>query len=146
VPSLVSHFLARFSARYGRPGPALGPELRGLLERHPFPGNIRELENMMKRIVVLGSDESIVQELENRERHGRRTAVSLEDILAEVEETAGDVPLREVGRRASLEAERAAIEDVLLRTNWNRKRAARMLNVSYKTLLLKIRECGLAPE
>jgi two-component system response regulator AtoC len=62
-----------------------------------------------------------------------------------VEETAGDLPLREVGRRASLEAEREAIERVLIQTNWNRRQAARLLQVSYKTLLQKIRECGLQP-
>ena len=49
-------------------------------------------------------------------------------------------------RRASLEAERSAIEKALYRTSWNRKQAARLLGVSYKTLLLKIRECGLEGE
>ena len=145
VAPLIQHFLRRFAARYGRPVPSLSRELRGLLERHAFPGNIRELENMMKRVVVLGSDESILEELLAGERERRSAASSFQSLLAEVEETAGDVPLREVGRRASLEAEREAIERVLARTSWNRKRAARLLGVSYKTLLQKIRETGLEP-
>ena len=56
------------------------------------------------------------------------------------------MPLREVGRRASQEAERATVDQVLNHTNWNRKQAARLLGVSYKTLLQKIRGCGLEPD
>ena len=56
----------------------------------------------------------------------------LEALLVELEQTAGDLPLREVGARAALEAERQAIESVLFRTNWNRKQAARLLSVSYQ--------------
>ena len=63
--------------------------------------------------------------------------------MREIEQTAGDVPLREVGRRVARQAEREAIERMLLRTSWNRKQAAKLLSVSYKTLLLKIRACGL---
>ncbi|MDH3686470.1 MAG: helix-turn-helix domain-containing protein [Myxococcales bacterium] len=66
-------------------------------------------------------------------------------VLEAMEATAGEVPLRDVGRRASLEAEREAIERVLLQTGWNRKQAAGRLGVSYKTLLQKIRECDLEP-
>jgi DNA-binding NtrC family response regulator len=146
VPALVQHFLARFSARYGRPPPPLSSKLWALLERHPFPGNVRELENLVKRIVVLGSEEPILRSLVRSERDHVRRARRFESLLREVEESAGDLPLREVGRRAALEAEREAIEQALLLTHWNRKRAARVLGVSYKTLLQKIRECELAPD
>ena len=54
--------------------------------------------------------------------------------------------LREVGRRAARAAERKAIEEVLERVRWNRSEAARLLKVSYKTLLTKITQCGLAPK
>jgi DNA-binding NtrC family response regulator len=146
IPALVEHFLARFSARYGRPPPPLSDRLWALFERHPFPGNVRELENLVKRIVVLGSEEPILRSLVARERAQSRRAKRFQSLLREVEESAGDLPLREVGRRAALEAEREAIEQALLLTHWNRKQAARVLGVSYKTLLHKIRECELAPE
>jgi DNA-binding NtrC family response regulator len=68
------------------------------------------------------------------------------DLIEEVEETAGELPLKEVGRRVAIEAERDAIRRMLHKTHWNRKQAAKLLNVSYKTLLQKIRECGLEPE
>jgi two-component system response regulator AtoC len=61
-------------------------------------------------------------------------------------ETGGISPLKEIGRRAALEAEREMIRRVLYQTNWNRKKAAKILNISYKTLLQKIKECGLLDE
>jgi two-component system response regulator AtoC len=139
LPALIDHFLARYAARYQKPRPELSPQLLALFEQHPFPGNIRELENWMKRIVVLGSEVPILREL--LARQPRRFPL----LLAEIEEHAGEEPLREVARRASMEAEREAMEQVLFRTGWNRRQAARLLGVSYKTLLQKIRESGLQP-
>jgi two-component system response regulator AtoC len=146
VPALIDHFLRRLAARYGRPPRRLSPRLVRALERHPFPGNIRELENVLKRIVVLESEEPVLRDLLAGEVPAGGRARALERLLEEVVRHAGELPLREVGRRASLEAERGAIERALFLTHWNRKRAARMLGVSYKTLLQKIRECGLAAE
>ena len=146
VPALVEHFLGRFGSRYGRAVRAPSPRLRALLERHPFPGNVRELENLMKRIVVLGGEDPIIRELVGRERAQARRERRFETLLREIEERAGELPLREVGRRAALEAEREAISQALRLTNWNRKHAARVLGVSYKTLLQKIQECELTPE
>jgi DNA-binding NtrC family response regulator len=147
IPRLVAHFLRRFSARYGKYRTQLSARLMSLFDRYPFPGNIRELENMIKRIVVLESEEPVVAELlSGGERGVRSTVTAFQALLEEVEESAGELPLREVGRKASLEAEREAIERVLIETNWNRKQAARLLHVSYKTLLQKIRESGLEPQ
>jgi len=146
LAELIDHLLKRAAARYRRPVPSLSARLLRLLERHPFPGNIRELENLLKRIVVLGSEDRVLRELLGGEARGAGDRRSFERVLEEVEQTAGEVSLREVGRRASLEAERSAIEKALYQTRWNRKQAARLLGVSYKTLLLKIRECGLEGE
>jgi len=146
IPRLVDHFLRRFNARYGKYRTQVSSRLMSLFDRYPFPGNIRELENMIKRTVVLGSEDPVVAELlSGGERGVRSTVTAFQSLLEEVEESAGDVPLREVGRRASLEAERETMERVLFQTNWNRRQAARLLQVSYKTLLQKIRECGLEP-
>ncbi|MCC6642435.1 MAG: sigma-54-dependent Fis family transcriptional regulator [Deltaproteobacteria bacterium] len=147
IPGLIDRFLRRYSAKYRKPLPVLSTRMLRQLERHPFPGNVRELENMMKRIVVLGREEPVLEELMARgERRPEEARGDLEALLTELERTAGALPLREVGQRAALEAEREAIERVLHRTHWNRKQAARVLGVSYKTLLQKIRECGLEQE
>jgi two-component system response regulator AtoC len=146
IQPLVDSFLARFALRYGKPVPSLSQRTLDELQRYPFPGNVRELENMMKRVVVLESEETILQEMLQAERASGRDGEALRALLEMVEETAGDIPLKEVGRRAAMEAEREAIERVLYYTDWNRKAAARLLSVSYKTLLQKIRSCGLEPE
>ncbi len=146
VPLLVESFLSRFAARYGKPVPVLSEALLDALDRYAFPGNVRELENMMKRVVVLGNEETILAEIAASEQGSRPRGEALKLLLDEIEATAGEVPLREVGRRAAMEAEREAIDRVLQHTNWNRKQAARLLGVSYKTLLQKIRGCGLEPD
>ncbi|MDX1650675.1 MAG: sigma-54 dependent transcriptional regulator, partial [Myxococcota bacterium] len=118
IPGLVRHFLRRYARRYGRPAPELSPRMRSLLERHDFPGNIRELENWMKRIVVLGGDDAVLEELLARERAAGEAGRRFEDLLDEMEARAGELPLKEVGHRASLEAEREAIGRVLQVTGW----------------------------
>ncbi len=146
IQELSETFLRRYSVQYEKPQIAISPELRASFERYGFPGNVRELENMIKRIVVLESEDSILDEIERREAGESRARTGLQALLEEIEETAGDVPLREVGRRVAQQAEREAIERVLRRTGWNRKQAAKLLNVSYKTLLQKIRDCGLVAD
>ncbi|MCP3985441.1 MAG: sigma-54-dependent Fis family transcriptional regulator [bacterium] len=145
IDGLIEHFLDRYAAHYDRPRPQLSAALRAHIDRYAFPGNIRELENWIKRIIVLGSEDPILRDLVQGDSGQVRRSRNFLDLLKEVEETAGEVPLKEVGRRASQEAEREAIEQVLFHTGWNRKQAARLLGVSYKTLLLKIRESGLEP-
>jgi len=141
IPLLVETFLARYGALYGRPRRGLSQSLIEAMRRHPFPGNVRELENMIKRIVVLETEDGVLRELtRSRPSRGERRA-ELEALLIEMEETAGELPLREVGRRFALEVEREAIEHMLKLTGWNRKQAAARLGISYKTLLQKIRDC-----
>jgi len=143
IPELCDTFLRRYGKRYHKPLRVLSSAAIRAFEEYEFPGNVRELENMIKRVVVLESENSILNELERKRSGDGARHVALRELLEEIEETAGDVPLREVGRRAAQEAEREAIERTLLRTSWNRKQAAKLLNVSYKTLLQKIRDCGL---
>ena len=143
IPGLCESFLARYSARYRRPPRVLSTAIVRAFERYEFPGNIRELENMIKRIVVLESEDSILADFERQKVGEMAGRSALQTLLEEIEETAGEIPLREVGRRMAQQVERETIERILLRTSWNRKQAAKLLKVSYKTLLQKIRECGL---
>lgn len=143
IPRLCETFLSRYSARYRRPLHAMSTTLIDAFARYDFPGNIRELENMIKRVVVLESENSILVDLDRKQNGESGGSSALQLLLDEIEETAGDVPLREVGRRMARQAERETIERILVRTSWNRKQAAKLLNVSYKTLLQKIRETGL---
>ncbi|MBW2400260.1 MAG: sigma-54-dependent Fis family transcriptional regulator [Deltaproteobacteria bacterium] len=145
IPDLVEHFLQRFSLRYGKHRVRVSDQLMQAFDEYPFPGNVRELENMIKRVIVLESESSVLEGIRQSRGPAATGSSALRDLFEEVEQTAGEIPLREVGRRASYEAEREVIEHMLHRTNWNRKQAARLLGVSYKTLLQKIRGCGLEP-
>ncbi len=143
IPALVDTFTRRYARAYQKPAAAPSPTLVELFDRYPFPGNVRELENMIKRMIVLGGEETIQAELRRFESGERKRGGAFQALLEEIEETAGELPLREVGRRAALQVEREAISHVLDQTGWNRKQAAARLGVSYKTLLQKIRECEL---
>jgi DNA-binding NtrC family response regulator len=143
VPLLVETFLTRYVALYERPHHGLSQGLIELMNEYDFPGNVRELENMIKRVVVLENEESILVDLRRPRTSRSERRAELDAILCEMEETAGQLPLREVGRRFAMEIEREAIEYMLKRTGWNRKQAASRLGISYKTLLQKIRDCDV---
>lgn len=137
IPELAARFLARFNAQYGRQK-QLTPETLARLTRYTWSGNVRELENVMRRLVVLGDGEQAVASV-TRDRSGHNGHCSASTLTV----AAGG--LREIGRRGAREAERKALLEVLERVSWNRAAAARILQVSYKTLLTKISECGLQP-
>jgi two-component system response regulator AtoC len=134
IPALAAWFLAKFNAQYGRRKQLL-PETIARLRDYPWSGNVRELENAIRRLVVLTDGEKAVEALADRHRHGPVEASR--PVITE--------SLREIARRGAREAERKALAEVLEQVRWNRAEASRILKVSYKTLLNKISECGLTP-
>jgi transcriptional regulator with PAS, ATPase and Fis domain len=130
IAALAAWFLDRFNAQYGRQK-RLSPETLALLSEHPWRGNVRELENTLRRMVVLADGE---QQFATLVANGRGRCAPLSP--------AGE-GLREIGRRAAREAERIALAEVLERVRGNRLAASRILRVSYKTMLNKIAEHGL---
>lgn len=136
IADLVAYFLERHQKRHNIAARTISANLLHLLERHPWPGNIRELENLVERYVILGSEEAVSVEL----LHWDRTNLS-----AEVP-TRGPIQLKKVTRQAVRELERKIILNVLEENHWNRKRAASELKISYRALLYKIRQAGLPPK
>jgi two-component system response regulator AtoC len=118
--------------------------LRAFLEYH-WPGNIRELENAVKRIVVLGSARPVHVEIVGN-LNGGKTPAARSGLAALETRPSPDAPisLKDIARQAARDAERVAIKEVLDRVHWNRAKAARLLQISYKALLYKIVQCGLA--
>jgi two-component system, NtrC family, response regulator AtoC len=116
---------------------------------YPWPGNIRELENMVKRYVIVGNEAQIIRELATHKpivsSFGGMAAqaVAAPEITPAVQSSNGvgiEMPsLLEIGRRAAMQAEREAIERVLAQTRWNRRQAAKILKISYKALLNKLK-------
>jgi two-component system response regulator AtoC len=187
IPALIEFFLSKYARVYRRPPLRPSPLLLEALVTHSWPGNIRELENMMKRFVVLREEELILSELAHIRNVTAATNGSAQPLPApavtlpapvveapiappvaaalpesspgpvvfasraepakdirEIETTAtGGVDLQALARTAAMRAEREAIEQALARFRWNRRKTAEYLSVSYKTLLNKIKECGI---
>jgi len=143
IPILLKHFMSRMSESYARPPLPLSPALLEACLRHPWPGNLRELSNFIKRYLVLGDETLAVAELQPRPDGGGGTHfdASGKAAAAAAEGTGG---LKSLGRSAKDEAEAEAIARALEETNWNRKQAATLLKISYKALLYKIRQYGIA--
>jgi transcriptional regulator with PAS, ATPase and Fis domain len=134
IPLLAARFLATFSTLYQRRA-ELSPRFMAALMAYPWPGNIREMENVIRRLVLLGESTTIASLSFGPDGPAN----------AALTPTIGSDGLREVARRGAHEAERKALIEILSRVGWNRVAAAQALKVSYKTLLNKIAECELAP-
>jgi two-component system response regulator AtoC len=137
IPALIDYFLARSNAADGRAVP-IAPAMRRLFAEYAWPGNIRQLENVIKRVVVLGDAGAVYNELTSRESSAATLPVAEAAAPVTVQ-----LDLKAIARCAARDAERLAIADVLERTRWNRAKAARLLGISYKALLYKIVDCGL---
>jgi two-component system response regulator AtoC len=187
IPTLIDFFIARYARKYNRPARPLSDMLRHLFLQYEWPGNIRELENMIKRVVILQDEQLVIREIERNMQRAMATAAAAPAVAAvgampagvpggygvpmpplpytppavpahapePVEDEASEPPpspaaepgggsLATVAKAAAMKAERAAIEQTLRQVHWNRRKAAQILGVSYKTLLNKIKECGIS--
>ena len=131
IPLLIEHFAAKHAPHFERARPSLSPAAVSRLAEHHWPGNVRELENVVMKILAIGDEE-----------------IALADFSAPIyatapRRTANGHSLKAAARAASREAERELILKALERTRWNRKRAAQELQVSYKSLLYKLKQIGL---
>lgn len=142
IPILLKHFMSRMSERYARPSLPLSTNLMEACLGYSWPGNLRELSNFVKRYLVLGDEKLAVAELSPRnDGTGGMRADSSKDSSAT--DSGG---LKSLARSAKDEAEAEAITHALEQTNWNRKQAAVLLKISYKALLYKIRQYGIAQQ
>ena len=139
IPLLAEYFMQRYSRLFRRESIPLAPETAQRLVQHRFPGNVRELENMIKRMIVLG-DPLLRRSLLPG------SAAGLEEPGASRPPKSAPVSLKDIGRRAAQVAEREAMLQALEQTQWNRVRAAKLLDISYRALLYKIKDAGLDRE
>ena len=137
IPILLKHSMSRMAERYARPALPLSPAILQACQNHSWPGNLRELNNFLKRYLILGDESLAIAELLPRnDGAGGMSGDS---------SRGGDMGgLKSLARTAKDEAEAQAIAQALEKTNWNRKQAAVILQISYKALLYKIRQYGIA--
>ena len=154
VPLLLSHFMQHLAKRYGLSPRTFPESVLGACRSHTWPGNLRELENFVKRYLMAGGNERAFgwdkSEPEDVTEHDAVMSPRGLTPLASLASPSGSSvsvsnSLRSVVQSVKLEAERNAIAAALESTGWNRKAAARLLKVSYRTLLYKIEQYRMRP-
>jgi len=145
IPALLEFFLKKYASLFERPEPKVSDPTMDLLLRHSWPGNIRELENVARKIVALGNVELATLDLafENSPKGAEANGEGSKHSENGHATPGAPRSLKEAAREASRQAERVLILNQLERTRWNRKKTARDLQISYKALLYKLKQLGL---
>ena len=128
----ADRFVARYASLMHRPKPTLSESTIRFLLEYQWPGNLRELEDAARTIAAIGDDKVAVAALRTTQRTVRRQNGK-----------APIISLKEASRAASRAAEKDLILKVLSKTQWNRKKAAEELKISYKALLYKLKQIGM---
>lgn len=134
LPVLTDYFLELHSRAYHRTTKPLSRETMNLMHRHHWPGNIRQLENMIRSYVLIGNEEDLAAELVPSTPAG---------IIPDID-LANPVSLKEITKAATHELEREIIMKVLRANDWSRRRTAKWLNISYRSLLYKLQESNVS--
>jgi two-component system response regulator AtoC len=145
IPVLVDYFMNRFCRQYNRDPLKISSATMRLLQDYSWPGNVRELENMIKRAVVLQTEALVQQEiaLRSEKRWTPKAEAPVAAPAPPAQTSEAELGLKDIARRAAMAAEKAVIKEVLEKVRWNRAEAARLLKISYKAMLYKIRQVGL---
>ncbi len=136
ISVFARHFMQKGSTRYGRPQLVIGDYLLAALESYSWPGNLRELENVINRYLIIGDAQSVIDEL---------APPAADKTVPMALSEAPDAGLKERMRTLKGSAEAESISKTLNELKWNRKATAARMQVSYRTLLYKIQQYELAP-
>jgi len=139
IPFLVDHFVSEFALKYGQAPPQYSEKLIHACAHYRWPGNLRELGNFIKRFVVFQDEAMAIAELNEKTRELKPGTVD-----AKIESNS-DTGLKSMMKDLKHSAEVKVIEEALISTNWNRKRAALKLQISCKALRYKIKQYQLTP-
>lgn len=133
IPLLVDYFLDRYSRQFRRPMSRPSRRMMGAFENYHWPGNIRQLENLIKRFLILGQEETVLSGMLSRE----------ESSEIELNIPSNPVSLKELTRQAVRTLEKRVILNMLEANHWNRRVVSRILGISYAALLYKMRQAGV---
>jgi|CZKF01.1.fsa_nt_gi two-component system response regulator AtoC len=133
LPMLIDHFLELHSKAFRSNPKPLSREVTRLMQRYDWPGNIRQLENMIRGYVLIGSEEVLAADLV--------TSVQASSTRLNTEiDLSSPVSLKEITRAATQDLERQIILKVLEANGWSRRKTAKWLNISYRSLLYKLQD------
>jgi two-component system response regulator AtoC len=133
LPMLIDYFLNLHSKAFRRNPKPLSREVTRLMQRYDWPGNIRQLENMIRSYILIGNEEALAAELVPS------VPVSPARLDTEID-LASPVSLKEITRAATQDLERQIILKVLEANGWSRRKTAKWLNISYRSLLYKLQD------
>ena len=144
IPFLADFFADKYCAEFGKTHYKLSQKTKTMFFNYHWPGNILELENLVKGAVVLGNEYSIISQLDRPDKINEYTHnfAELTDIKKHIKDL-DDLPFKDICRKINAQAEQELMKQALDKTSWNRKKAAMMLNISYKSMLNKIKEYNI---
>ncbi len=131
IPQIANYLLAHYNKKFNCSVRGFSERALQSLQRHDWPGNIRELENLVKRYVIMGSEDALV--IETIRRQPPRPQIRFD----------GPISLKKLTKQAMLDLEREIICKALEANHWNRRKTARSLDISYRALLYKLRDAGV---
>jgi len=136
IPVLVKHIMNKLNQKLKRDVKEINDEIESLLLSYDYPGNVRELENILERAFILAGGD-----------HLKREDFPIFEKSLETEPLSlNGKNLKEISKSAKNIAEKKAIEEALIKTKWNRVKAAKLLGIDYKTLRLKMKELKVEPK
>lgn len=133
LPVICEYLLQYYNDKLNGRAPLLRPALLAKMQRFAWPGNVRQLENLIKRYVVMGSEDVILSELLQPAENDPLEAIVFN----------GPISLKKLTRQTVRKIEAKIILNALHANNWNRKKAARSLDISYRALLYKLKDVGI---
>jgi len=133
LPILIQYFLDRYSRHHQVEPKPLSRDMTNLMERYNWPGNIRQLENMIRSYVLIGNEESLIADLVPATRG---------EVIPEIDLT-NPISLKIITKTATRDLERQIILKVLRANGWSRQKTARWLNISYRSLLYKLQDSDI---
>ena len=143
--SFLSDFFAdKYCAELGKTHYKLSQKTKNIFFSYNWPGNVMELENLVKGAVALGNEDNLINQLNRQGRINEYTHNY--DEFADIDkhlQDSGNLPLKDICREINAQAEQKLMKQALEKTNWNRKKASIMLDISYKSMLNKIKEYNI---
>jgi len=136
IAPILRHYINLYADTYNLPPVLLSENFMNVCLRYGWPGNVRELENLAKRVVILRDETLVLSELQMEPARNQEL-----ELVASTNERTDD--LKSLVRGLKADAEIDAIRQALDDTRWNRKEAAKLLKISYKAMLYKVRQYGL---
>jgi two-component system, NtrC family, response regulator AtoC len=136
LPQLIEYFTALHSRVFQANPVPLSRGVVRLMQKYDWPGNIRQLDNLVRSYVLMGSEDALISELMEEQRPAANNVMASLDLSQ-------PIALKVVTKKATQELERQIILKVLKANNWNRQKTAKWLKISYRSLLYKLNEVGV---